>query len=191
MRENEFYIGEIKGRLSAERFEHSMNVADCARRLARLYGADEEKAYTAGIVHDILKEMPKPLLKETVIRFGGAEDKLLLSQPSLWHAAAGAPYLREELAVDDPEILSAVRWHTTGRSGMSLLEKVVFTADLISAERRYPGVDEMRALAERSLEDAMQEGLLFVIRKLCDARQPIYPATVDAYNDICMQKITI
>lgn len=189
MMDNVFYIEEAKKRLSPERFEHSLNVAKTARHLAQKYGADEEKAYTAGIVHDILKEIPKPQLKEMVIHYCGKKDRLLLVQPSLWHAVAGAFYLQDQLELNDPEIHLAVRYHTTGREGMSLLEKVVFTADFISADRQYPGIEEMRKKAEQSLELAMEEGLNFTIKKLIDARQTIHPDTLDCYNDVCLHRL--
>ena len=85
---------------------------------------------------------------------------IILSQaeknnPKLWHAMAGECYLRLELGIEDKELLSSVRYHTTGKEGMSLLDKIVYIADYISAERNYPDVDVMRRLSkEVSLEEA-------------------------------------
>ena len=183
MNTDEFYRAEIEKRLSEARFIHSLNVADEARKLAERYGADPEKAYTAGLVHDIMKDAPKDVQREYVIRSVGEDDPVLMSQKALWHAIAGAYVLEHELGERDGEILLAVRYHTSGRAGMTLLEKIVFTADFISADRSYPGVEDMRERASRSLAEAMEEGLNFTIKDLCGKRRPIYRDTVDAYND--------
>ncbi len=188
MNTDEFYRAEIEKRLSEARFIHSLNVADEARRLAERYGADPKKAYTAGLVHDIMKDAPKDVQRAYVIRSGGGDDPVLMSQKALWHAIAGAYVLERELGERDSEILLAVRYHTSGRAGMTLLEKIVFTADFISADRSYPGVEEMRERASRSLAEAMEEGLNFTIKDLCEKRRPIYRDTVDAYNDAVFAK---
>ncbi|MBQ6165115.1 MAG: bis(5'-nucleosyl)-tetraphosphatase (symmetrical) YqeK [Clostridia bacterium] len=188
MREDAFYLSEIEKRLTYDRFVHSLNVADCAKELALRYGADPAKAYTAGLVHDIMKDAPKDLQREYVIKSTGGTDPVLMSQKALWHAVAGAYVLEHELGCDDEEILRAVRYHTSGRAGMSLLEKIVFTADFISADRKYPGVEEMRVFASRSLAEAMEEGLNFTIKELCAKRRPIYRDTVDAYNEAVFAK---
>lgn len=190
MQSDAFYREKVRQRLSDSRFQHSLNVADCAVQLARQYGADPVKAYTAGLVHDILKEMPKPELKAYIEKTVGTQDRILLSQPALYHSVAGAEFLKRELDVDDEEILLAVRYHTSGRAGMTPLEKVVFTADFISADRNYPGVEQMRRLAGVCLESAIEEGLNFTIRELCSRRSPIYRDTADAYNDAVMARIT-
>lgn len=183
MNTDEFYRAEIEKRLSEARYIHSLNVADEARRLAERYGADPKKAYTAGLVHDIMKDAPKDAQREYVIKSVGGDDPVLMSQKALWHAIAGAYVLERELGERDGEILLAVRYHTSGRAGMTLLEKIVFTADFISADRSYPGVEEMRERASRSLAEAMEEGLNFTIKDLCEKRRPIYRDTVEAYND--------
>ena len=183
MKPDSFYLSEIEKRLTYGRFVHSLNVADCAKALAERYGADPAKAYTAGLVHDIMKDTPKDALREYVIKSVGGDDRVLMSQKALWHAIAGAYALEHELGVDDKEILLAVRYHTSGRAGMTLLEKIVFTADFISADRNYPGAEEMRVYAFRSLAEAMEEGLNFTIKDLCGKRRPIYRDTVDAYNE--------
>jgi predicted HD superfamily hydrolase involved in NAD metabolism len=92
----------------------------------------------------------------------------------LLHAPAGAVYLAKEGLCDDPQILNAVRYHTTGRAGMSLLEKIVFTADLISAERKYPDVDTVRRLAFADLDGAMRYVLHFIINDLERGGKPIH-----------------
>lgn len=185
---DEKYIEIIRGRLKPERFEHSMNVADCAYELAKKYGADEKKAYTVGVLHDIMKNAsPAEQLKWAENCEGGISP-VELGNHKLWHAMAGAAYMKHELHIEDEEMINAVRYHTTGRANMTLLEKVLYIADYISAERDYPGVDEMRALASESLEAAMYMGLQFSIIELAQNGFVVHPDSIGAYNEIVMNK---
>lgn len=179
----EEYEREVKKHLTEKRFYHSQCVAEEAARLAERYGADVEKARLAGILHDIMKDTPKEEQLKILDRFGIILTKIERSNPRLWHAISGAAYLEGALHVTDPEILGAVRCHTSGKGGMSLFEKVLFIADYISADREYPGVEEMRASAYKSLEETIILGLDFTLRELLDGRFPIDPDSVGAYND--------
>ncbi len=166
---------------------HSLCVADCARELALRYGADPDAAYLAGLGHDVLKEQNKQEALAFFASHGVTLTPVEAAAPKLWHAMAAGIYLRETYALPE-EILTAVRYHTTGRAGMSLLEKILFTADFISADRDYPGVGDMRKRAKVSLELAMEEGLRFTIEELARADRPIHPDTVAAYNEILTEK---
>jgi len=178
----------IRRQLGDYRYTHSLCVAESAKVLAEKYGADPVKAETAGILHDILKDaLPDQQLK-FIEQFAIMLTAVERASQKLWHAMIGAEYLRRELHIHDEEILCAVRYHTTGRAGMSLLEKVVFTADFISADRVYPGVEEMRRLAEESLEAAMLEGLAFTMQELSEKRRVIHPDTVAAFNSLLLEE---
>ena len=120
---NKEFVEEIKKKLSEYRFYHSLNVADEAKRLALKYGADPEKAYTAGLVHDIMKDTPKNEQLKLFEKYNIKLTPVELESPKTWHAMSGEAYLRNEFNVTDEEILKAVRYHTTARAGMSLLEK--------------------------------------------------------------------
>ena len=172
----------IKPFLSEYRYKHSLNVAKEAVRLAERYGADPQKAETAGILHDIMKDAdPKDQLK-IMDRFGIILTDVEKSAQKLWHAIAGALYIEHELGIQDREILNAVRYHTTGRAGMGLLEKVIFIADFTSAERDYNGVEDMRRAADISLENAMLAGVTFTIKDLASRGKPIHPDSLATYN---------
>lgn len=181
---NEAFIEAVRAKLRPERFTHSLNVAEEARRLAQKYGADPEKAYTAGILHDIMKNS-SPEEQLAVLEQAGvtltADER---ANPKLWHAVAGEAYARTVLQVRDADILQAIRYHTTARAGMSVLEKVLYIADFISADRDYNGVEGMRAAAEISLEAAMLEGMRFCITDLVQSGQVIHTDSVEAYNEI-------
>lgn len=172
----------VRGRLSDKRFMHSMNVAKAAQELAVLNGVDPKKARLAGILHDIMKEAPP----EEQLKIMGASGIMLTDvercAPKLWHAMAGAAYLQCVLGIEDQEILDAVRYHTTGRANMSLLEKIVFVADFISDERDYEGVQELREAARHGLQEAVMAGLIFTIQDLSQNQKPIHPDSLAAYN---------
>lgn len=173
----------LKERLSERRYIHSLNVADSAVELARIFGADEQKAYIAGLVHDSCKDMSVGLQLSYLLENKVELTALEISAPKLYHAMSGRLFAEKEFGIDDEEVLDAVRYHTTGRKGMSLLEKIIFIADFISAERDYDGVDVMRQKAVVSLEEAIVEGLSFTIKDLIDRKKLVHPDTVDAYND--------
>lgn len=183
MNRNEEYTDALRERLTEKRFIHSLNVAESAKQLALIYGADAEKAYTVGLVHDCCKDTPAGLQLSYML-----ENKVELSEyeldvAKLYHAISGSVYAKNEFGITDEDMLNAIRYHTTGRKGMSLLEKVVFIADFISAERDYDGVDIMREKAGRSLEEAIVEGLGFTIKDLVNRNMVIHPDTIAAFND--------
>ena len=177
------YEREVRAHLTEGRFYHSQCVAREAARLAQRYGADVEKARLCGILHDIMKDTPRQEQLKIIENSG-----IILSGPQrrnqkLWHAIAGAAYIQSALGVTDGEIVSAVACHTSGKGGMTLLEKALFVADYISADRDYPGVEDMRAAANRSLEEAMVEGIIFTVNELMGQRLPVAEESISAYND--------
>ena len=174
----------IEKRMKAGRFKHSKNVAKEAVRLAKKYGADVQKAETAGILHDATKETPDSEQLELIERAGIVLTPLERSTRKLWHAISGAAFVQVELGITDEDIITSIRYHTTGRAGMSLLEKVIFIADFTSAERDYDGVDKMRKLADKDLDEAVLEGMSFTIADLAQRKLTIAPDTFMGYNDV-------
>lgn len=176
-------------KLTPPRLEHTLRVADSALELAGRYGADKNKARTAALLHDIMKDTPRGEQLYLIEKSGIILTCADLASPKIWHSIAGAAYLRGELGIADGDIYNAVYYHTTGRAGMSLLEKVIYIADYISADRTYSGVEDMRRLAGVSLEDAMLYALEFCIGKLARSRQVIHPNSVECYNELLIKKI--
>lgn len=177
----EEYQEIIRPLMSPARFHHSVEVARQAVHLADRFGADGEKALTAGILHDICKEFPRPVQLQWARKSGIILDDLTMELPRLWHGPAAAGYIAQELSVKDRDILNAVYYHTSGRADMSLLEEIVYLADLTSADRDYPDVDDMRATVERSLDAGMKEALRFTICQLAQKGEIITPDTYRAY----------
>ena len=178
------FIEIIRKRETDYRFLHSLEVAKSAEYLALRYGADVDKARIGGILHDVLKDISSAeqlqILKDFDILLDGIEK----DAQKLWHAIAGAAFLEHILHIDDRDLLNAVRYHTTARAGMSLLEKVLYVADFISADRNYPDVDVMRRLAEESLEKAMRYALEYTVKDLEKKGQPVHPDTLAALQEM-------
>lgn len=149
----------LEQRLSPKRFRHSCNVAKAAAELAQRYGADADQAYFAGLLHDVCKETPFEEQQELLYAGDYAPEEAELHSRKLWHGISGANFLQREFAVTDTDILNAVRYHTVGRPQMSLLEEIIYIADMISEERDYKGVGKMRRLANENLQEAMLEAL--------------------------------
>lgn len=184
---NEEFKTLIKGRLKESRYIHSLNVADSAKILAAKYGCDEEKAYTSGLLHDVMKNADDEEQLEVIGKAGWELTDCEKANEKLWHAVAGAAFMKTELGIEDEDMIEAVRYHTTARKEMSVLEKVIYVADFISADRDYPEVEDVRAAANESLEKAMMLGLEFCIQEIAKRRQILHPDSVDAYNEIILK----
>ncbi len=172
----------LKARLSKKRYTHSLNVAHEAQRLAELYGEDPEKAYFAGLMHDVCKELPAEEQEELVRASSFVVSKEELVTKPVWHGIAGAYFLQVRMGVTDPDVLNAVRYHTVGRAGMTRLEEIVYLADLISEDRTYDGVEQMRQLCLTSINAAMLEGIRFSMETTLKKGGYLPPVTVEAYN---------
>ena len=176
----------LKQRLSEKRYEHSLAVAETAAKLAQIYDENQSKAYFAGLIHDICKDEAK---EEQLQRIKSSDiiwDDKALKQPLLWHAMAGSIFIQDALNVTDEDIINAVRYHTSARAGMSKLEKIVYLADLTSADREYGDVEKMRALSKASLEKAMLYAMQYIISDLVAHKSPIVNDTMEAYNEFIM-----
>ncbi len=155
-------------------------------RLARMYGADEEKAELAGLLHDIMKEADIEEQRRYILMENRRLSPCFEVSHKLMHAPAAAVYVHKELGIRNREVRSAIRYHTTGRANMSLLEKVIFLADFTSADRDYHGVDKMRSLVNKDMAKAMMFALSFTITDLASKEKLIHHDTIDAYNDLLL-----
>lgn len=177
----------VKKQLTEHRYQHTLGVMETAISLAKRYGADEKKAELAAIFHDYAKFRPKEEMKRIILEQNMPND-LFAYNTELWHAPVGAYLVQTEAGIHDEEILNAIRYHTSGRSDMTLLEKIVYVADYIEPGRIFPGVEEVRELAQHDLDEALIQALKNTIQFLLKKNQPIYPATIDTYNALIMKK---
>jgi nicotinate-nucleotide adenylyltransferase len=172
----------LREHLSQKRFTHTLNVASEAIRLAQKYGEDEHLAYLAGLLHDICKEIPKEEQWAMIEREPFAQNEAFRRSPPVWHGFAAAVFARREFSVQNVAILNAVRYHTTGRGRMTRLEEIIYMADLVCAERDYPGVAALRAKTYRSLPAALLESFSFAIGDLPKKGCFVLIDTAEAYN---------
>ena len=186
MKENKqigIYKKYLREHLSKKRYTHSINVAGAAVELAKKYGADTDKAYTAGLLHDIAKEMPAEEQRRIVLASSLKVSDVEKEALPLFHAIAGAELVQTLFDIEDEELIWAIRWHTVAAGGMSRLAVVVYLADLISADRDYKDVGRMRKLADKSIERAMCEALRFSISDSVSKGNSIPLSTLEAYNE--------
>lgn len=181
------YEHMVRQAVSGSRFIHSLGVRKSAAHLARLYGAPVQKAGVAGILHDCAKCMELPRLQAIARRASLVRDPLTLSSNALLHGPVGAEIARLRYHIGDAHILNAIRYHTTGRGGMGLLEMVIFVADAIEPSRNYSGLDNVREQAESDL-------LLAALTSLTGKRDYVRarggtesPLTRQAIDQVCRQ----
>lgn len=172
---------ELKNRLTIDRFEHTLRVAALSKKLAAKYGASVQAAEQAALLHDIAKCMSKDTLGLLLQECDG-DMRLLDFHHELWHGPVGAMIAEKEFGIDNEDVLNAVRYHTTGRPNMSLLEKIIFVADLIEPKRDFPGVEQLRSLADDSIEKAIEASIIHSIDYLLSKRVAIYPDSFECYN---------
>ncbi|MCL2108332.1 MAG: bis(5'-nucleosyl)-tetraphosphatase (symmetrical) YqeK [Oscillospiraceae bacterium] len=187
--DTENYIELVKNRLSEKRFRHSIGTAETCRSLAERHGyAEPEKAYLAGLLHDICKELEPAELKRTALialAEEPAHDPLEAAEKTLLHGPSGALYIRDILDIKDSEIYAAVRFHSTGRAGMSTLEKIVYLGDIVEQNRSYPDVEIYRKYAFDDLDNAMYEVLKWGVINVVSRNLKIAQHSFEAYNYYC------
>ena len=149
------YMKQLKEFLCPKRFRHTIGVAKMAEKLAVHYQIDKEKAYLAGLLHDCAKNLPEDELRNLTKRSSFPIYDGELDNPQLLHSIAGSVIAKEVFEIEDKEILSAIRYHTIGRVDMTLLEKIIYLADLIEENRTFALVERMRTLAFINLDQAL------------------------------------
>ncbi len=173
----------LERRLDEKRYYHSLCVADEAYRLAEKYGASKEKAYLAGLLHDITKNAAKEEHLNIFNTFGIILNGVEENAAKLWHAISGAAYVRYILNIQDEQIGDAIRYHTTAKADMPLLSKILYLADFTSKDRAYDDVDILRELVEGSLDEAYVYALRYTVVDLVGQSRAIHPDTLAAYNE--------
>jgi len=154
---------DLKEKLPKKRYEHTLGVAYTAAALAMCYGEDILKAELAGILHDVAKAKKSSELKDDMKGYidpytdGDYVALIADKAPQILHAIY-APYLaKKDYEIEDKDILSAIRWHTTGKKDMTMLEKIVFVADYIEPNRKkLPDIDRIRTLSFHDISEAVK-----------------------------------
>lgn len=184
---DEHLLEKVKAQMTAHRFTHTLGVADTAVSMSERYGEDKERAYLAGILHDYCKFWEKDRMKQIIMQEDSIPSDILDYDKELWHAPVGAHVVQQELQIQDAAVLNAIRYHTSGRPGMSQLEKILWLADYIEPGRHFPGVEEVREMAKQDLNKALVKAMGNTIVFLVKQGKRIYPLTLETYNDLVKQ----
>lgn len=179
---------KLKKSLSEKRYIHILGVADEAKRLAKLYGADEEKAYIAGLLHDCAKEFAPDEQLAMCEKLGVELDEYAKLCIPIVHSFLGVEIARMEYGVNDVEVLNAIKYHTVGRAGMTLLEKIIYIADITEAGRDFEGVDELRRLVDKDLTAAIIKSVEFELKRNSQRQSIIHPNMIYMWNDIILNR---
>ncbi len=142
----------IDKNFSEKRRVHTYGVRKTALHLAEKYGCDTAKTEMAALLHDLYRGVAAEVLNYHVRHLG--LDPSYIDRPNLAHGPVAAEMIQRDFGVKDKEIIDAVRYHTTGRAEMTLLDKIIYIADAIEPARSYPGVEDLREMAEQDLDRA-------------------------------------
>lgn len=178
---------ELRKRLSEKRYNHSVGTMIAAKKLAKVYGEDEETAAFAGLIHDIAKELTKEEIEEYVKKYDIKIDEIEKRQVALLHAKLGACIAKEEFGASE-KVQNAILYHTTGNVKMDRFAKIIYVADKIEETRCYMGVDERRKLAIEDLDTVILDTLSSTIEKSINLGRLIHPDTTDLRNYLIIQK---
>ncbi len=172
-----------KKSVSEKRYEHTLNVKKMAIKLAKQYGADPDRVALAALLHDVCKEKSRAelllILQENAIIADNAQNR-----PSpVWHGVCAAILARTQWGIDDEDVLSAIACHTTGKANMSLIDKIVYLADMLCKERNFEGIEVLRDLAYKDINLAMRACLKCSMDFVLANGKPLDPTTIEAYKD--------
>ena len=175
---------QVKAELSTSRYQHSLGVEEVACDMAAIFGYPEEKAKLAGLLHDCAKCLTDDALLQCCKQYQLPVSQVEQTCPFLLHGKVGAAFAKNRYGVEDTEILTAIEYHTTGRPGMTLLEKIIFTADYIEPNRKasIPRMLEIRQAAYSELDQAVYMILENMLHYLEESSDVIDTLTVDTFE---------
>lgn len=169
--------------LNPNRFLHSIAVADMAMCLAARYDVDLEKAYLAGILHDNAKYISNEEQIKLCSKYGLSISSIERENPYLLHAKLGAYYAYHKYGVEDPEITSAIEWHTTGKPNMSILDKIIYISDYLEPNRHHSSnLDYLRRLAFSDLDKTLATIISDTINMLRAKNRPVDDTSLEAFE---------
>ncbi len=173
-----------------KRRAHALGVAETALDLAAKHGADPDKAYAAGILHDLARDYPAGELLARAEHFHIPVGYWEKSNPVVLHGPVAASVVKERLGMQDEEILEAIRVHTLGAPHMSPVAKIVYLADIIEPGRKFDGVEYLRRLAAENMDCALLAAMDGTINYLLQRKVIIHPKTVEVRNYILMSRLS-
>jgi predicted HD superfamily hydrolase involved in NAD metabolism len=178
----EIIWSDIVSKLGEKRLVHVKGVIETAYELAAIYGADSEKAVTAAVFHDCFRGNNNHELNDLIDFYG--LDEYYKDKANLSHGLLAKKYMEERYGIIALDLLNAVCYHTTGRAGMSLLDKIVFLADAIEPSRTYRDVQELRRQTYVDLDAAVIRALKATIDYVRAKGELLDEHTLQAYHDL-------
>ncbi|MBT9140707.1 MAG: Ribonuclease Y [Dehalococcoidia bacterium] len=178
---NNYILEQLRKNLSDELFCHCQGVEETAAKLALSLGYSESKARLAGLLHDCAREWPHEKLLDFAREHGIEIDPFALRCPILLHAPVGAALARA-WGINDGEVLAAIRNHTLGFPGMTVLEQIVYLADKIEPGRIFSGVEELRVLVAKDFKLGLNQAAAKSIARVLHKNQSLHPLTVSFWN---------
>ncbi len=176
----------VEKTLPNKRMKHTEGVRETALKLAKKYGCDENKVEIAALLHDVGKYLHRDMLLD-IIKFEDENKRRILQvEPQVYHGFASSYLAERDLGITDTEILDAIKYHTTGRERMSLLEKIIYIADYIEPNRCFEGVDEIRGIAFKDLDESVLKAMNNTIKYIVDNNGIIDYDTILARNYFLM-----
>ena len=176
-------LGKLGKELDEDRFQHTMGVMYTSAAMAMRFDADQEQALLAGLLHDCAKCIPGEKKIQLCEKQHLGESEVERKNPSLLHAKLGAFLAKEKYHIKEQEILDAIASHTTGRPGMSLLEKIVYIADYIEPGRKeLPNMAEVRKLAFTDIDACLYRILKDSLVYLNSRKISVDPMTQKTYE---------
>ncbi len=173
---------KLRKSLDTERYIHTKGVEKTARKMAEFFHEDVKKAGLAGLLHDCAKCLSLDKMNKAVRNY--PVDELMRNSKALLHSAAGRCLAENVYGVTDPDVLEAIRWHTTGHAEMTRLEKIIYLADIIEPNRKpFPGMERLRELCMTDLDAAMHEALLLSLSHVSKQGKTLHPDTLAALEE--------
>lgn len=184
----DWFYDKLKSDIGTNRYNHSLRVMEVSKELAIKYGCSVQKAALAGLLHDCGKLQGDINLLKMANDFDIILDSVMENNHELIHCVIGAELAKREYNVEDEDVLNAIRYHTTGRENMSLLEKIIYIADLIEPGRNFEGVERLRSLAYKDIDECLLSALNNTIKYVIDNDKLIHLDSIKARNYLLIQK---
>lgn len=175
---------KVKKLLTKNRFAHTINVQKISINLAKKFNCDVKKVSLAALLHDVAKCFSYKKSLRIINTHKDQFDKLELEIPKIWHAKISSIYATEKFSIKDNTILKAIRMHTTGGKNMSLIDKIIYIADILDINKNIKGVERVKKALKKSIDSGFKEAIRLKLFYLIKKDLKIHPDSFKAWNSI-------
>ncbi|WMJ23678.1 bis(5'-nucleosyl)-tetraphosphatase (symmetrical) YqeK [Paludicola sp. MB14-C6] len=178
----------VKSKLSEKRFFHTLAVVKFSKELAEHYHVNIDNAILAATLHDITKEEKTIIQLQNVKKSDIILDTVFYENENLHHGITAFLFAKNELQIQNEDVLNAIRYHTTGRENMSMLEKIIYVADACSYDRTYEDAENLRKLALEDIDECIFKIIEFTVSLQIQKRMLIGLDTIHCYNSLLLSR---